>query len=116
MRLTPSLASPIRFARRLRTKAIALQKLHDRERRRARMEIEKVPGLMALLMKSRNGGAWTRADRTALHVRLRSMRRRSLYIATIVIPGTAVTLPLLAWWLDRRHTRRLPTAAGVTAR
>ena len=98
---------PIRLVQRLRNKAIALQKLHDRERRRMREEIGRVPGLMALLMKSRNGNGWTADERAALRTQLGSMRRLGLYVATIMVPGTVLTLPLIAWWLDRRHTRRL---------
>jgi hypothetical protein len=45
--------------------------------------------------------------------RLHSMRRLGLYVAVMLIPGTALTLPLLAWWLDRRHTRRAYSAAEV---
>lgn len=106
------LASPLRLPRRFRNKAIALQKLHDRERRRLRAEIEEIPGLMTLLMKPRNGGAWSPADRAAIRTQFRSLSRRSLYVAAVVAPGTLVTLPLLAWWLDRRHARR-PLAAGA---
>jgi hypothetical protein len=95
---------------RLQNKGVALRKLHDRERRRLRQEVSRVPGLMALLMRSRNGRPWTPAERDALRTQLRSMRRLGLYVAVMLIPGTALTLPLLAWWLDRRHTRRVSSA------
>lgn len=91
---------------RLHNKGIALRRLHDRERRRLRAELAQVPGLMALLMKRRNGQRWTPAERESLRARLASKRRLGLYIAIMLIPGTAVTLPLLTWWLDRRHRRR----------
>jgi hypothetical protein len=110
-------SSPSRTARRahllhrLQNKSVALRKLHDRERRRLRQEVSRVPGLMALLMRSRNGRPWTSAERDALRTQLRSMRRLGLYVAVMLIPGTALTLPLLAWWLDRRHTRRTSSAA-----
>jgi hypothetical protein len=65
-----------------------------------------VPGLMALLMKPRNGQKWTRADRTELRAQLRRLSRLGLYLMTAAIPGTSLTLPLLAWWLDRRQRRR----------
>jgi hypothetical protein len=95
--------------RRLQNKGIALRRLHDRERRRLREALDRVPGLMALLMKPRNGQPRTPTECDTLRAQLRSIRRMGLYIAVLVIPGTALTLPLLAWWLDRRHTRRIPT-------
>ncbi|HLF24106.1 MAG TPA: hypothetical protein VI565_09320, partial [Burkholderiales bacterium] len=94
---------PIGLLRRLQNKGLALRKLHDRERRRLREEFSHFPGLMALLMKPRNGQRWTTSERDMLRAQLRSMRRLGLYVAIMLIPGTAITLPLLAWWLDRRH-------------
>ena len=106
-------ARPTHLLHRLQNKGVALRKLHDRERRRLRQEVSRVPGLMALLMRSRNGRPWTAAERDALRRQLRSMRRLGLYVAVMLIPGTALTLPLLAWWLDRRHTRRHSSAADA---
>lgn len=103
----PSTARPVHLLRRLQNKGIALRKLHDRERRRLRQEVSRVPGLMAMLMKPRNGRRWTPAERETLRQQLYSMRRLGLYVVVMLIPGTALTLPLLAWWLDRRHTRRV---------
>src|SRR3972149_4216337 len=103
----------IRLLRRLQNKGVALRKLHDRERRRLREEFRRVPGLMALLMKPRNGRPWSTTERDALRTQLHSMRRLGLYVATMLIPGTAITLPLLAWWLDRRHARRLPSSTRL---
>jgi hypothetical protein len=91
---------------RLHNKGIALRRLHDRERRRLRAELARAPGLTALLMKPRNGRWWTSTERESLRAQLASKRRLGLYIAIMLIPGTAITLPLLAWWLDRRHRRR----------
>lgn len=84
----------------------AARKLHEREKSRLRGEIAQVPGLMALLMKPRNGQKWNKADRAELRAQLRRLSRLGLYLATAVIPGTSLTLPLLAWWLDRRHGKR----------
>jgi len=84
----------------------AARNLHEREKSRIRDEIAQVPGLMALLMKPRNGQKWTRADRTELRAQLRRLSRLGLYLMTAAIPGTTLTLPLLAWWLDRRQRRR----------
>jgi hypothetical protein len=84
----------------------AARTLHNREKARIRGEIAQVPGLMALLMKPRNGQKWTRAERAELRAQLRRLSRLGLYLITAVTPGTSLTLPLLAWWLDRRQRRR----------
>jgi hypothetical protein len=84
----------------------AARKLHEREKSRIRAEIAQVPGLMALLMKPRNGQKWTRAERAELRAQLRRLSRLGLYLTTAALPGTSLTLPLLAWWLDRRQRRR----------
>ena len=108
---SPSAAAPARrLLQRLQNKGVALRRLHNRERRRLRRDVGRVPGLMALLMKARNGQPWISVERSALRAQLRSMRRLGLYVAVMFGPGTAITLPLLAWWLDRRHIRRLPLA------
>lgn len=84
----------------------AARKLLERERSRIREEIAQVPGMMALLMKSRNGKKWTGTERAELRARLRRVSRLGLYLTTAALPGTSLTLPLLAWWLDRRRCRR----------
>ena len=80
--------------------------LADRERRFILAEVVQVKGLMPLLMKPRNGQKWTRAERAELRAQLRRLSRLGLYLITAVTPGTSLTLPLLAWWLDRRQRRR----------
>lgn len=84
----------------------AAWKLQERERARMREEIAQVPGLMALLMLSRNGKRWTKAERQDLRVKLKLLPRLGLYLITVAVPGTIVTLPLLAWWLDLRKRKR----------
>ena len=64
-----------------------------------------------VVRRSRNGRRWTSAERETLREQLHSMRRLGLYVAVMLIPGTALTLPLLAWWLDRRHARRASPSA-----
>jgi len=71
-----------------------------------RAEIQRIPGLMALLMKPRNGERWSADDRALLQSQLRGLGVLGLYLATLAIPGTTLALPLLAWWLDRRHGQR----------
>jgi len=100
--------SKIRFAWR------EMRLIHRREKDRLRHEISQVPGLMALLMKPRNGQKWTKAERRELREQLQRLSRLSLYLATAALPGTTLTLPLLAWWLDRRQRRRSPPADEIS--
>jgi hypothetical protein len=90
-------------SRRLFTAARMLQ---EREKLRIREEIAQIPGLMALLMKPRNGLKWTRTERLQLRIQLRCLSRLGIYLALAAIPFTSLTLPLVAWWLDRRRQRR----------
>ena len=84
----------------------ATRALHGREKSRIRAEIAQIPGLMALLMKPRNGQRWTRAEREELRTQLRGLSRLSVYLALATLPFTSLTLPLVAWWLDRRRRKR----------
>lgn len=84
----------------------ATRALHEREKARIRAEIGQIPGLMALLMKPRNGQRWTPAERAELRVQLRRLSRLSIYLALATLPFTSLTLPLVAWWLDRRQRQR----------
>ena len=103
----PSLAEKTTLRTRLRVIVQWSRDLHQREKQNLRDEISRIPGLMALLMRPRNGERWTAEDRAVLKVQLRSLGVVSLYVATLAIPGSAITLPLLAWWLDRRRWRRV---------
>ncbi len=76
------------------------------ERNRLRAELLQMPGLFALLMKPRNGQPWSMDERMLLRARLHSLSHLSLYLALLVLPGTTLLLPLLAWWLDRRTRQR----------
>ncbi len=80
--------------------------LHERTRQSVREEILQVNDLMPLLMKPRNGQPWTKAERAELLSHLRRISRLGLYITALAVPGTTLTLPFLAWWLDRRRTKR----------
>lgn len=84
--------------------AVARIGLHERARLRA--ELMQIPDLFALLMKPRNGASWTEDERMLLRARLYGLSHLSLYLALLALPGTALILPLLAWWLDRRRRRR----------
>jgi len=76
------------------------------ERDRLRAELLQMPGLFALLMKPRNGMSWNMDERMLLRARLHSLSHLSLYLALLVLPGTTLLLPFLAWWLDRRRRQR----------
>lgn len=85
----------------------AAKRLQEREKRRIREEIAQIPGLMALLMKPRNGLKWTKAERAELRAQLGRLSRLSIYLALATLPFTSLTLPLVAWWLDRRQQKRV---------
>jgi len=78
------------------------------QRGRLRAELLQLPGLFALLMKPRNGAPWTADERMLLRARLHGLSHLSLYLALLALPGTALLLPALAWWLDRRTRQRKP--------
>jgi hypothetical protein len=65
-----------------------------------------VKGLMPLLMKPRNYQKWTSEDKRELRLHLKRLSRVSAYIALLVMPGGFAMLPVVAWWLDRRSSRR----------
>ena len=94
------------FVPRVRRLLTAVKMLHAREKSRLREEIAQIPGLTALLMKPRNGLKWTTAERAELRTQLRRFSRLSLYLAMAALPFTTLTLPLVAWWLDRRQQKR----------
>ena len=73
-----------------------------REKRRILSELVKVTGLIPLLMKSRNFQKWTSEDKRELRLNLKRLSRVSAYIAM---------LPVIAYWLDRRSSRRVPPQA-----
>jgi len=77
-----------------------------REAKQVLAELVAVRGLMPLLMKSRNGGAWTLEEKTELLNQLRRLSRLSPYLLFLLLPGSALLLPAYAWWLDRRRGQR----------
>ena len=77
-----------------------------REVRRVVAELTVTRGLMPLLMKSRNGGSWTAAEKKELLGHLRRMAHLSPYLIALVLPGSLLILPVYAWWLDRRRLNR----------
>lgn len=79
-----------------------------RERQVVTAEIVRIHGLMPLLMGHRNGGRWSAEARKELYEQLHALAHLSPYLFVLVLPGSFVALPLLAWWLDRRRQRRSP--------
>jgi hypothetical protein len=84
-----------------------LQAPLSRERDRLHGEINAIAGLMPLLMKRRNGKPWTQQDLTELRGALRRLPAIAPYVVVLVLPGSYVLLPVLAWWLDRRREQRV---------
>jgi len=83
-----------------------LTSLVDAQRKRILTEILQVQGLMPLLMKPRNGQRWSQEDRAQIRAHIRRIFELSPFMLALLLPGGSLTLPLLAWWLDRRRTRR----------
>jgi hypothetical protein len=77
--------------------------LQTRERKFLLGEIVQVKGLMPLLMKPRNKQRWSAEDKAELRAHLIRLSHISPYIAVMILPGSFVMLPVLAWWLDRRR-------------
>jgi len=83
-----------------------LTSLLEAQRKRILAEILQVQGLMPLLMKPRNGQRWSQEDRAQIRAHFRRIFELSPFMLAMLLPGGSLTLPLLAWWLDRRRTRR----------
>jgi hypothetical protein len=89
--------------------ASALSRIVSSQRRQARefvADMVRVRGLMPLLMKHRNGGHWSAAEKAELLAQLRVLSRVSPYLLFLLLPGSALLLPAYAWWLDRRRKPR----------
>ena len=68
--------------------------------------LSRVQGLVGILMKPRNGQAWSTEDRAYLRSELRALARWTPAFVLFLLPGSVVLLPLYAWLLDRRRGRR----------
>lgn len=92
----------------------AIQRLLAAQKRQARefvSDVVRMRGLMPLLMKHRNGGTWTSDEKAELLQQLRILSRISPYLLFLLLPGSALLLPVYAWWLDRRRkSRSVPDA------
>ena len=84
----------------------ALLAAQQRERDQLLAQLVRIKGFMPLLMKPRNGMKWTQEERTELALQFRAAAHLSPYLAVLILPGSFLLLPLLAWWLDRRRHKR----------
>ena len=85
------------------SRVVASQK---RQAREFVADVVHMRGLMPLLMKNRNGDKWTEDERSELLNQLRVLSRVSPYLLFLLLPGSALLLPVYAWWLDRRRKPR----------
>jgi hypothetical protein len=67
----------------------------------------RIEGLIAVLMKRRNGQQWTPEDRALLRAEFARLARATPGFLIFMLPGGALLLPLYAWFLDTRRTRRV---------
>jgi hypothetical protein len=76
-------------------------------RGRLRSEVLRIEGLIAVLMKRRNGQDWSVEDRALLKTEFHRLARATPAFLVFMLPGGALLLPLYAWFLDTRHFRRV---------
>jgi hypothetical protein len=70
-------------------------------------EAEHVEGVVALLMKRRNGGDWSADDKIALRRHLKALGKSLPVIGLFALPGGLIVVPVLAMILDRRSRPRV---------
>lgn len=107
---------PAARAARLRAQAPFLGDMLEAQKRERDLliaEFAQIKGLMPLLMRHRNGGRWSRDERRTLQQQLKALAHLSPYLVVLVLPGSFVILPVLAWWLDRRRIRRPGSRLGA---
>lgn len=107
-RIFRNTAAPSMAGSQARPPGIVQRVLEAQNRERAVIvaEILQVKGMMPLLMKHRNGDRWSRDERRQLRQQLQALADLSPYLFVMVLPGSVLILPALAWWLDRRRQRR----------
>ncbi len=80
-------------------------------------EVTHVQGFMCLLMKPRNGGAWSQEDKAALRSHLKHLAHSIPSLGIFLLPGGSFLLPALAVFLDRRNRKNRPALPpGRTSR
>jgi hypothetical protein len=84
-----------------------VMEMMDRERKYVLGEVVQIADLMPLLMKPRNHQHWSLEDKRQIVNHLRRLSMVSPYLVVMVMPGSFIVLPALAWWLDRRRQNNL---------
>ena len=81
-----------------------------RKKRRILSELMQVNSLMPLLIKRRNGQHWSALDKREVVLGLKSLAQVGATIALLIFPGGFILAPVVAWWLNRRHVKRVAFA------
>jgi hypothetical protein len=84
-----------------------VMEMMDRERKYVPAEVVQITGLMPLVIKPRNHQQWTPEEKRQIAGHLRPLAMVSPYLVVMVVPGSFIVLPVLAWWLDRRRQNSL---------
>lgn len=92
-----------RTASTLRNGWSRVRKLRESQRHHLYSRLAQANGLLKLLMKRRNGERWTAEERAELR---RGLSKLSPYLLPLLMPGGFLMLPVMAWWVDRRHRKR----------
>jgi len=81
----------------------------QRERERVRAEMAGIPGLIRLLMTHRGGVHWKTEERRRLVQEVRKVVALAPYLVALVVPGSFILVPVVAWWRDRpgNHDARI---------
>ncbi len=63
--------------------------------------------LLPLLTRPREDRKWSDLERAELQGHLRRISTLSPYLVLVLLPGSFLAIPLLAWWRDRRRSQLL---------
>jgi|RhiMetdeSRZDD1v2_1073273.scaffolds.fasta_scaffold772067_3 hypothetical protein len=85
-------------------------------RRGAFERVSSVQDFVRVLMKPRNGEAWTEEDRRFLTAGFRSLGRMTPIFLLFLLPGGFALAGAYAWLIDRRRQRRRAQESGVSER
>ena len=83
-------------------------------RRRAFDRLAPIQDFVSVLMKPRNGEAWSEEDRRFLRAGFRALARMTPVFVLFVLPGGFALAGAYAWLIDRRRQRRRADEAGVS--
>ena len=85
-------------------------------RRRAFERFSPIQDFVHVLMKPRNGEAWTEEDRRFLKAGFRSLGRLTPIFLLFLLPGGFPLAGAYAWLIDRRQQRRREEEGRVRER